>query len=57
MAGIRGVLVDLDEVDAALGQLPASKVRGGFGSYGPKARVIDIPVQPIIVNDRLGSDR
>jgi excisionase family DNA binding protein len=53
--GIRAVLLDLDEVDAALTKLPASKVRSGsgFGFYGPNAVIVDLPPQAIITDDRL----
>jgi hypothetical protein len=56
MRGIHGVLLDLDEVDAALRLLPRRLAKAGFGSYGG-AEIIDIPPQAIIADDRLGSDR
>ena len=55
--GVRGVLLDLDEVDAAMRRLPRKLGKAGFGSYGPKAEIIDLPPRAVIVNDRLGSDR
>jgi hypothetical protein len=57
MRGISGVLLDLDEVDAALKKLPKRLAKAGLGSYGPKAEIVDLPPQAVIVNDRLGSDR
>ena len=47
--GVRGVLVDLDEVDAAMRRLPARLVRPAYGSFGPKAVVITLPAQPVVV--------
>lgn len=49
--GIRGALVDLDEAEAAIRALPSTVVRPGFGSYGPKARVVDLPAQAVVVQD------
>jgi hypothetical protein len=37
--------------------MPKKLAKAGFGSYGPKAEIVDLPPQAIIVNDRLGSDR
>jgi hypothetical protein len=38
-------------------KMPKKLAKAGFGSYGPKAEIVDLPPQAIIVNDRLGSDR
>jgi hypothetical protein len=46
---VRGILVDLDEVDAAMRRLPARVARPGYGSFGPKATIIDLPPQPVRV--------
>lgn len=40
--GVRGVMVDLDEVDAAMRKLPARVARPGYGQYGPKATIVDL---------------
>ena len=48
--GVRGVMLDLDEVDAAMRRLPARLVRPGFGTFGPKAVIIDLPAQPVVVS-------
>jgi hypothetical protein len=57
MRGVHGVLLDLDEVDAAISKLPKRLSKAGFGSYGPKAVILDIPPQVIISDARLGSVR
>jgi hypothetical protein len=59
MRGVRGVLLDLDEVDQAMRDMP-KKYWSGRARYGPNAVIIDIPVQPIIVNEQrsqAGGDR
>lgn len=55
MPGVRGVLLDEYEVDAALRAIPAARAKAGVGSYGPNATIIDLPAQPVIVHD--GIDR
>jgi excisionase family DNA binding protein len=47
--GTRGLLFDLDEVDAAMLRLPARKARAAHGSYGPKAVIRDLPRRPVVV--------
>lgn len=37
--GARGVVIDLDEAEAAIRRLPSTIVRPGFGSYGPDADI------------------
>jgi hypothetical protein len=51
--GVPGVLLDLDEVAAAM-RLLAQQHR--YGSYGG-GEVVDLPPQVIISNDRLGQNR
>ncbi len=51
MAGVRGALIDLDEAEAAIRRLPSTKVRPGFGSFGPLAVVKTLPAQAIVVED------
>lgn len=41
MSGVRGVLVDLDEVTAAMRKVPARRAKAGLGSYGG-ATIIDL---------------
>lgn len=43
--GAQGLLIDLDEVDRAMRLLPARKARSAHGSYGPKARIIELMPQ------------
>jgi hypothetical protein len=57
MQGVVGVVLDLDEVAAALKKIPKRYAKAGFGSYGPKAVIIDIEPQVIISDDRLGGDQ
>lgn len=45
--GVRGVLIDLDEFESAMSRLPARKARAGYGGYGPNARVVTLPGQPV----------
>ena len=40
MSGVRGVLVDLDDVTAAMRKVPARRAKAGLGSYGG-ATIID----------------
>lgn len=53
IAGQKGLFCDLDEVDAAMAKIPASKARAGYGSYGG-ATIETLPPRAIVVNDRLG---
>lgn len=39
MPGVKAALIDIDEADAILDSLPATKVRKDFGSLGPNADV------------------
>jgi hypothetical protein len=57
MRGIKGVLLDLDEIEAAMRKLPSRLAKAGVGAYGPKAVILEIPPQVIIVNDGLGENR
>lgn len=43
--GIRGVLVDLDEVDRSMSRLPARKAYTGWGSFGPDAEIRTLPAR------------
>lgn len=49
--GSRGLLVDLDDVDAAMRRLPARKVRPAYGSYGPRADIRVLPARSVVVVD------
>lgn len=42
VTGRRGLLVDLDEMERSLDKQPPSRVRRGYGSYGPKARIVSL---------------
>ena len=44
LAGSRGLLVDLDEMDRVLRDQPPARVRRKYGSYGPHARIT--PLDP-----------
>lgn len=37
----RGVLVDVAEASDALARLPKSAVRPDYGSFGPRARIVE----------------
>lgn len=41
--GTRGVRLKLSEVNAALRLIPATTARAGVGSFGPNAKIIDLP--------------
>jgi len=41
--GTRGVRLKLSEVNAAMKIIPASVARPGTASFGPKAKIIDLP--------------
>jgi hypothetical protein len=49
MRGVRGLLLDLDEVAVAMRDI---RRKGGWGTYGPDAVIIDIPRQPVVVPER-----
>lgn len=49
--GVRGVVVDLDDAEAAIRRLPSTKVRPGFGSFGPNADIRTLNQRPIVVED------
>jgi hypothetical protein len=44
--GMRGVRVDLNEVERAMKLIPATVARPGTGAFGPNATIIDLPPQP-----------
>lgn len=46
---VRGVLLDLDEVDQVMRRVPSKIARPGYGSFGPKAKIIDLPAQAVVV--------
>lgn len=48
--GQRGLLVDLNEVEAAMRRLPARKAKAAFGSYGPNADIRTLPARPVVVH-------
>jgi excisionase family DNA binding protein len=45
----RGLLVSLDEVDAWRATVPGRVAHVGYGSYGPKARIVDLADQAVPV--------
>lgn len=49
--GQRALLIDLDEVDKAMRALLARKAHAAAGSYGPKARIVTLPVRAEVVGD------
>lgn len=49
--GKRGLFIDLNEVDGAMRALPARKAHAAAGSYGPKARIVTLPVRAEVVGD------
>jgi hypothetical protein len=51
--GVRGYLVDLDEVARLMKRVPTKQARPNYGKLGPNARIIQLPAQPVIVNDGL----
>lgn len=53
MPGVRGLLLDLNEVEAAMRRLPARAAKAAFGSYGPNADIRTLAARPIVVNDGL----
>lgn len=42
LGGFKGVLIDVDEADAALAKIPSAQVRRNYGHFGPNANVIDL---------------
>jgi hypothetical protein len=53
--GVRGLIVDSDEVDAALLRLPARVARPGYASYGPRADIRTLPLGAVPVD--VGAER
>ena len=49
MPGVRGVLVDLDEAEAAMRKIPGRRAKAGLGSYGPRAKIVRLPARPVVV--------
>ena len=47
--GVRGLLLDLDEVDRAMARIPARRAHAGVGSYGPNANIRPLPVRAEVV--------
>ena len=41
--GQRGILVDLDEVEAAMNRLPRTRAKASAQAYGPKAQIVVLP--------------
>src|SRR5215207_3900131 len=52
MPGVRGLVLDLDEVEAAMRRLPARRAKAGLAAYGPNAKIVNIPAQAILVDPR-----
>ena len=50
MPGVRGLFVDLNEVEAAMRRLPARRAKAAFGSYGPNADIRTLPARPVVVH-------
>lgn len=48
-SGIRGLVVDLNEVEAAMRRLPARRAKAAFGSYGPNADIRTLPARAVVV--------
>lgn len=38
----KGVLIDVDEADAALAKIPSARARNSYGEFGPNAKIIDV---------------
>jgi hypothetical protein len=53
--GAGQILVDLDEIEAAFKS--NRQMRDGRRPYGHRARIVPLPVQPVIFNDAGGVDR
>lgn len=49
VTGRRGLMVDLDEMEAMLRRLPDRRGRAGVAAYGPKAKITRLPAQPEVV--------
>ncbi|MGN6204112.1 helix-turn-helix transcriptional regulator [Humibacter sp.] len=47
--GTRGVRIRLSEVQRAMKTIPAARVRNNATLFGPKARIYDLPPQPVRV--------
>jgi len=56
--GTRGIRLDPDEVSRRLRLIPSKTARVGAGSFGPNAKIIDLPAQrqrpEIVVRDANG---
>ena len=48
MPGVRALLIDFDEADAALAALPPTKVRANYGSRG-NAEIVQLPARAVVV--------
>src|SRR5829696_8275033 len=63
MPGVRGLVLDLDEVEEAMRRLPARRGKAGRSSYGLNAKIVSIPQQALLVDpqpipaDGQGQDR
>lgn len=49
MPGVSGVLVDLDEAQAAMRRVPGRRAKAGTGTYGPNARIVRLAARPVVV--------
>lgn len=43
LPGTRGVRLKMSDVNAAMRLIPATTARAGVGSFGPNAKIIDLP--------------
>lgn len=48
--GVRGLIVDSDEVDAALARLSPRIARPGYATYGPRADIRTLPLGAVPVD-------
>ena len=55
--GARGILVDLDEVEHAMRMLPARSARASKQAYGPKARIVILAPQPVVIDPVPGANQ
>lgn len=46
---VRGLILNLDEVDRAMASIPARRAHVGVGSYGPNANIKTLPEQPEVI--------
>lgn len=49
VAGRRGFFVDLNEVNAAMASTSGARAIAGQRRFGPKAKIIDLPARPEVV--------